>query len=298
MVANYNFLEAYTQKIYCIIVKIVSKYIESIEDEDKLRAIVFEKDYENRDSLDLISKHEITEIMDNKNMEKIALELWTSQYDVKGNLMTTSSILKIIMYDSFNKPRDIAYDYFFTNWKYRTIDNFDHHLYQLEVWKKSMKAKFQVEGVFLLITTIIFQFFILTLHTAAYNMYLAYIDYFNTNDPDEQAQIVDRYLRNAKEYYNGSQTVIALGYISISFPIRILLVMLFSIKSKRQFKFVRIANLIDIGIFLGFLMRLYLEYRFYRKYLDTATDEDSRNAIYFDNIIRKDHTNYLDTLYC
>ena len=153
-----------------------------MEDEDQLRAIVFEKDYENRDSLDLISKHEITEIMDNKNMEKIALELWTSQYDVKGNLMTTSSILKIIMYDSFNKPRDIVYDYFFTNWKYRTNDNFDHHLYQLEVWKNSMKAKFQVKGVFLLITTIIFQFFILSLNRSAYNCWRAYLAYISTTD--------------------------------------------------------------------------------------------------------------------
>ena len=68
-------------------------------------------------------------------MEKIAMELWTSQYDVKGNLMTTSSAYQIVMDDSFNQPKDILYNYIFFNWKYRTFENFEHHLYQFEVWK-------------------------------------------------------------------------------------------------------------------------------------------------------------------
>lgn len=45
-------------------------------------------------------------------MEKIALELWTSQYDVKGTYLTTSTAFKIVIYDSFNQPRDIVTDYF------------------------------------------------------------------------------------------------------------------------------------------------------------------------------------------
>ena len=73
--------------------------------------------------------------MDNKNMEKIDLELWTSQFDVKGSYMTTSTALKIVLYDSFNQPRDIVSDFFCFNWKFRTLDNFEHHLYQFQVWK-------------------------------------------------------------------------------------------------------------------------------------------------------------------
>ena len=45
-------------------------------------------------------------------MEKIALELWTSQYDVKGSYMTTSNALKIVQYNSHNQPRDIVADFF------------------------------------------------------------------------------------------------------------------------------------------------------------------------------------------
>ena len=112
LVGKYGFLGAYTEKIEEIIIKTTASFIENIEDEFQLRELVFEKDYENRDSLDLLSKYNIVDIMNNRNMEKIALELWTSQYDVKGGLFTTSSALQIVVYDSFNKPRDIVSDFF------------------------------------------------------------------------------------------------------------------------------------------------------------------------------------------
>ena len=133
--AKFNFLGAYTDKLINTITKLAANYIENINDEFELRALVFEKDYENRDSLELLSSYNIVDIMNNKNMEKIAMELWTSQYDVKGNLMTTSSAYQIVMDDSFNKPKDILYNFIFFNWKYRKLENFEHHLYQFEVWK-------------------------------------------------------------------------------------------------------------------------------------------------------------------
>ena len=115
----YNSLEVYTTKIKDIVINIASKYIEAIEDEAEIHSLCFEKDYENRDSLELVSKYNIFQIMNNKNMEKIALELWESYYDIKGDIMTTSSILKILSYDSFNKPRNIMWDVLFLNWKHR-----------------------------------------------------------------------------------------------------------------------------------------------------------------------------------
>jgi hypothetical protein len=148
---KFAFLRAYTEKIEEIVVNVAAYYIEEMEDEDAIRAIVFEKDFEHRDSLTLLSLYDIVPIMNNKNMEKIALELWTLAYDVKGNLMTTSSALKIILYDSFNKPRDILADFFFLNWKYRTMDRYEHHLYQFAVWKKSMAAKYFVTGIFIFV---------------------------------------------------------------------------------------------------------------------------------------------------
>ena len=111
-------------------------------------------------------------------MEKIALELWTSQYDVKGNIMTTSSAYKIVAYDSFNKHRDILGDFFFINWKFRKLENFEHHLGQFNVWKESMKAKFIMEGLFLTMITCIFQMYLLKATTAAHKVNVLY-EFFN-----------------------------------------------------------------------------------------------------------------------
>lgn len=45
---KFDFLGAYTQKVENLVAKIASGFIENIEDEFQLRALVFEKDYENR----------------------------------------------------------------------------------------------------------------------------------------------------------------------------------------------------------------------------------------------------------
>jgi hypothetical protein len=288
MVQNYNFLEAYTDKIYDTIIVTVSTYIEEIEDEDQLRALIFEKDYDNRDSLDLISKYNINEIMDNKNMEKIALELWTSQYDVKGNLMTTSSILKIILYDSFNKPRDIISDYSFFNWKYRSTDNFDHHLYQFSVWKRSMKAKFIVEGIFLLILTMVFQYYIINSMTNYWTAHTAFVAMRMNVDASMAAVLEEQFYTNIIKYYDVSQAVITLGYISVAFPIRILLVMMFAIKSNRRFEFLRVVNYIDIALATVFFMRIYYEFTEYRSGYESSMTERERAYNYVDNIFMKD----------
>ena len=132
---KFNFFSSYTEKIQIQVSTIAAMFIESIEDEYSLRALVFEKDFDNRDSLNLLSLYNIVDIMNNKNMEKIALELWSSQYDVKGNLMTTSSVFKIVMDENFKKPWDVLGDYLFTNWHNRRLENFEHHMFQFQVWK-------------------------------------------------------------------------------------------------------------------------------------------------------------------
>ena len=81
--SEYEFLSGFAEKVEDVAVKVTSAYIESIQNEAKLRELVFEKDFENRDSLEIVSTYNIIGIINNKNMEKMALELWTSKYDLK-----------------------------------------------------------------------------------------------------------------------------------------------------------------------------------------------------------------------
>lgn len=295
---KYNFLGAFTKKIENIITKVTAIYIENINDEFELRALVFEKDYENRDSLDLLSMYNISEIMDNKNMEKIALELWTSQYDVKGSFMTTSSAYKIFTYDSFNRPRDILTDFLFLNWRFRSLDNFEHHLYQFQVWKKSMRAKFLVEGIFLTILTVIFQFYLMEATTAANTVDELFSSFSGAVDPMTGALIFQTFETEAVNYYENMQITIYLSYIALCFPIRIILVMAFALKSERRFNPFTVSNLLDLAICSVFLTRLYYEYDYYRNDVSEQTTEILRGIQYYDNIFRyREDGQMLDYLY-
>jgi hypothetical protein len=146
-------LTAYSSKIIKNISDIAGYFIQAIDDEEKLRTVCFEKDYEGRDALQLLSDYEIVEIMNNRNMEKVALELWASEYDVKGSIMTTSSAFNILKHDMFKKPKDVVNDYIFFSFKNRI---FHHHLYQVNIWKKSMMAKVVMEGIFLALLACVF----------------------------------------------------------------------------------------------------------------------------------------------
>ena len=73
--------------------------------------------------------------MNNKNIEKIALELWSSNYDVKGNLMECSTALRTILYNTTNRPRDLVDDHIFFNFKFRKLSEYSYLLFQFKVWK-------------------------------------------------------------------------------------------------------------------------------------------------------------------
>ena len=201
-----------TERIEKHISKVAGNFIERIDDEFTLRALVFEKDFENRDSLDLLSFYNIVDIMNNKNMEKIALELWTSQYDIKGNLMTTSSVYKIVTDDNFRKPCDVLGDYLFINWTNRRLDNFEHHLFQFQVWKRSMVSKFIVEGLFLTMFTILFQYYLITAINAAKDVDSAFSSYSASSSLSSLYTTFQTY---SAVYYSSMQATIYLSFISL-----------------------------------------------------------------------------------
>ena len=182
---KFSFLSSYSERIQAHVSKFAGIFIEKIDDDETLRSLVFEKDFESRDSLDLLSYYNIVDIMNNKNMDKIALELWSSQYDIKGNLMSTSSVYKIVMGNNFIKPWDVLGDYSFTNWQSRRIDNFEHHLFQFKVWKKSMFSKFVFEGLFLTIFTILFQYYLIKAISAANTVNSAFSSYSNASSSNQ-----------------------------------------------------------------------------------------------------------------
>ena len=114
---QYSFLVVHTVKLRETVTGISLAFVTAIDEEERLRYLCFEKDLEGRDALTLLSTYEIVEIMNNRNMERVALELWTSKYDVKGTVLECSSAWKVITYDSIKKPSDVVNNYIFYNFR-------------------------------------------------------------------------------------------------------------------------------------------------------------------------------------
>ena len=101
-----------------------------------------------------MSTYNITALLNNRSMEKIALELWTSEYDVASTFMECSSAYKMLVDSQFDKLKDAEISHRFYKRDARVIENYGHHMFQFKVWKRSMQAKFVVEALFLFFITV------------------------------------------------------------------------------------------------------------------------------------------------
>ena len=93
---KFPLLSALSEPIRERATEVGANFVEGIESPSQLKALVFERDVSNRDSLTLISKYNLHEMLAIKNIDKTALELWNSEFDVSGRLMECSSSLKIL----------------------------------------------------------------------------------------------------------------------------------------------------------------------------------------------------------
>ena len=212
--SKYSFLKSQANNLIELVVQILVNYIKSIDDEFKLRLMIFEKDFENRDSIDLISKFLIFPIMELDAIETITQELWVSLYDIKSDILETSSAYTILKSGTVHNARDYIADYLFTNWKYRTLDNFKHNMIQFKVWSKSMKSRFVQEALFIIIIALTFQYFLIQATKAAESAAIAYAKVTNAGSSVSITE-TKKFEEKAYEFYFDMQVTVYLGYIAL-----------------------------------------------------------------------------------
>lgn len=217
-----------------------------------------------RDSLDIISSRNFTKLMDNSNMETIALEKWRSQYDVRGSIMACSSAWRVIKYDSLNKPRDCVRENLFFNPKHKRMSALDHHLFQFNVWKRSMMAKLVTETFFNFALAVIFQYYLSVAIKSGYDLKAIYDSHSSTAANQEALEkLLAEDAADLETFYTDMQVTIWLSAIFWFYPVRIYLNWLFAAKSQRKFKAVTLENIIDLSVFISMFIRLFLELFYY-----------------------------------
>ena len=133
-------------------------YIESVDDENFLTAIMTEQDYGGRDSLMIAVELELLDLIQAPKVEAIIKRIYNSDYDLSGSLFEMSTTYKTI-YCNKNLFADIESDYRF--YKKRDIENAPQSEWLFETLKESMSAKikaFSLVGIlYVVFTTIYFE---------------------------------------------------------------------------------------------------------------------------------------------
>ena len=94
----------------------------------------------------------------------------------------------------------------------------------------------------------------------------------------------NKFNESAATYYYWMQSTIYLAFISLCFPLKMILWLAFSYKTKRVYKILTLNNILDIWIFTIFLTRLVYEYKYYRNNIDYSASDLTNGPYYFNNI--------------
>lgn len=227
------------------------------------------------------------------------MELWNSEYDVKGGVLECSSALTIVSTNTFNKPIDLVEQYVFYNFKHRKLSGYSHHLFQFQVWKKSMQSKFIMEGIFLFILTIVFMYFLLEAIDSGHELLTVYNAAVAANST--QAAIdtaLEEHHTAAETFQKDMEITEYLSIVAFFYPLRIVLEMLFAAKRGRGLNFLTLTNLLDVTISICFLIRLIKEHAAYREGLDEQPTSGKEAVRYFENIYEFENDEILlDVLY-
>ena len=126
------------------------QYIDKVDSEYEMKYLMLEKDFEYRDSLDMITKHRINEFLESQLAENVVREIWRSAYATSDSIFSASTNHMLTF--KFNDCiRDLEFDQPFCKIKDpRTIEA---HIFQFTVWRFSPKARMLQEFFYTLIFT-------------------------------------------------------------------------------------------------------------------------------------------------
>jgi hypothetical protein len=65
--------------------------MQAVDTEQEMRFLLLEKDLENRDSLDLITRYTIISFLESKFADNVVKEIWRSPYSTNDSIFSASS---------------------------------------------------------------------------------------------------------------------------------------------------------------------------------------------------------------
>ena len=124
-------------------IKMALQYIDEVDDENFLTAVLNERDYSGRDALSIFVELELLELVQTPKVEAVIKRIYSSDYDQSGDLFQMSTPYQVLFCDK-NQIEDVESDYRF--YKKRDISKIPQSEWLFKIFKDSMNAKIKSLG--------------------------------------------------------------------------------------------------------------------------------------------------------
>lgn len=155
----------------------------AVESEQEMRYLLLEKDFENRDSLELINSYTISPFLESQFADNVVKEIWRSPYATNNSLFSASTNHKLtFQYWNCIKDDEQSSRFYHT----KDLKSFEAHPLQFTVWRFSGKSR------------IIIEFF----HTAILAGVLHYFIFEILQKTWEVYDVMDPFIKREEEFFN------------------------------------------------------------------------------------------------
>ena len=127
-----------------VIINYTKQYLVRVDRQEEMRYLLLEKDFESRDSLDLIARNNIVEFLETQLSEAVVWEIWRGAYATHDSIMSASTN-HMLTWEYWHCRQDVeALQPFF---KVKAAEEIEAHLMQFTVWRFSGKARMVIDWI-------------------------------------------------------------------------------------------------------------------------------------------------------
>ena len=125
-----------------------------ITEDEEYREIILDKDLDGKEVIKIMEELLLYDLLLNDRTEKVVNSFWESEFNISESLLDSSTSYQLL----FNYPMHSAIDYESKLRCNLNISSLLPHFGLFQVWKRSMKARYLLSSIFLLIVCIIFHY--------------------------------------------------------------------------------------------------------------------------------------------
>jgi len=213
---KYRVMQVYSKKIKDELMEYASSVNSALTNEESLRLLYLEEDFEGREVLFTIQKLKLYTMMEDNRIKVLVKTLWDSNYSLSGGFMSTSYLYRLLIEWPINSKLDVESE---MRWKRRDVNKIPNNSLNFNAWKKGIGWRHMTQISLYFALAIFFQVLI----------------YMFLNEGESFIKKEDSKL--AKKIYNDFNFFLRCSFIWFTFIIKVIFDYAFRVRAKRNYRF-------------------------------------------------------------